>query len=153
MWRFRFRFAAPPETVETFTRDGSRLAGEGSGTVSIRTPAGCEFTAALPFERELPRACGAARPAAISAAVRPRRARAGARTRFRFRASTPTGPLPAATIRFAGRRVRTNARGKATIVVRLRPGRHRARITKAGLRSGTVTVTARRGRRSPALTG
>ena len=143
MWGFRFRFAAPPETVETFTRQGRALGGEGSGTVSIRTPGGCEFKAALPFERELPRACTAARPAAISAAVRPRRARAGARTRFRFRASTPMGPLPAATIRFAGRRLRTNARGRATVVVRLGPGRHRARIRKPGLRSGAVTVTVR----------
>ena len=153
MWGFRFRFTAPPETVETFARDGARLAADGSGTVSIRTPTGCEFTAVLPFERELPRACAAGRPAAISAAVSPRRARAGARTPFRFRASTPTGPLPGATIRFAGRRLRTNARGRATIVVRLRPGRHRARVTKPGLRPGAVTVTARRGGRSPALTG
>jgi S-formylglutathione hydrolase FrmB len=145
MWGFRFRFAAPPETVESFTRQGRRLAGEGGGSVSIRTPAGCEFKAALPFEREVPPACTAARPAAISAAVRPRRTRAGARTRFRFRAATPMGPLPAATVRFAGRRLRMNTRGRATIVVRLRPGRHRARITKPGLRSDAVTVTVRRG--------
>ncbi len=156
MWGLSYRFGAPPEEVETFTRTGNRLAGAGSGTVSIRTQAGCVLTATLPFERELPVTCTATRPVAITGTVTPRRARAGQRTRFRFRASTPTGPLATATIRFAGRTVRTDGRGRATMVARLGPGRHRARFTSSGLRPATVTVNARATRRAdpaPRFTG
>jgi len=156
MWSLTFRFSAPPEEVETFTRAGDRITGAGAGTVSIRTRAGCVLTATLPFDRELPGSCTAARPVAITGAVTPRRTRARQPTRFHFRAATPTGPLAAATIRFAGRTVRTDGRGRATMVARLGPGRHRARFTSSGLRSATVTVHARAGRRAgatPRFTG
>ena len=155
MWGFEFSFRAPPEELITFTRSGDRLTGTGSGTALIRTPAGCSITVSLPFERALPRTCSGARPATISARVTPRTTRAGRRTRFRFRASTATGPLAGATVRFAGRSVRTGGRGTATMTARLRPGRYRARFTRPGLRSATVTVTVRpagRSTRDPRLT-
>jgi S-formylglutathione hydrolase FrmB len=156
MWGFEFVFRAAPEELITFTRTGDRLAGTGSGTASIRTPAGCSITVSVPFERELPRTCTAARAVTIRARVTPRATSAGRRTRFRFRASTPTGPLAGASVRFAGRRVRTGRRGTATMLARLRAGRYRARFTSPGLRPATVTVRVRpaaRSPREPRLTG
>lgn len=156
MWDLGYRFARPPETVETFALNGRRLTAAGSGTVTIRTSAGCEFTASLPFERELPKSCTAARPAAIAGTVRPRRVRAGRRTRFRFRATTPAGPLSGATIRFAGRRVRTNRHGRASVTLRFRrPVRRRVGFKKTGLRSARATVVVRRAARRarPRFTG
>jgi phosphatidylinositol-3-phosphatase len=65
-------------------------------------------------------------------AVRPRRASAGARTSFHFRLRADL-PLcrQGATIRFAGRRVRTNRKGTARLVVRPRGRRLTARATSA----------------------
>jgi len=60
MWGLRFRFAAPPSTVARFERSGRKLAATGSGTVEIRGRRGCRFNAELPFERQLPPACGRA---------------------------------------------------------------------------------------------
>jgi hypothetical protein len=82
---------------------------------------------------------------AISLSVRPRTVAAGRRVRFRFHATTAVGgqalAVGAATIRFAGRRTRTDARGSATIVARLiRPGRYVAGAAKAGLRSAQASV-------------
>jgi S-formylglutathione hydrolase FrmB len=57
MWRFRFAFAAAPEQINTFSLEGNRLRGRGSGRVSIRASGGCRFVATLPFSRRLPRAC------------------------------------------------------------------------------------------------
>jgi sugar lactone lactonase YvrE len=77
--------------------------------------------------------------------VRPRRARVGVRTRFRFRATAGRRPVRRATIRFAGRRARTNPRGLARITVRLRRARrYRATATKRGLRRGSVRIRAKR---------
>jgi hypothetical protein len=152
MWGLRYRFAAPPEAVEEFARDGSSLSGKGSGTVTIVTRAGCELTAALPFQRELPASCAGTRRVRITASLAPRHARAGKRTRFRFRASTPAGPLSGARVAFAGHTLRTGRSGRAAIRLRLRRGRHRARFTKAGLRPASASVVVRRGAR-PSFTG
>ena len=54
MWGMRFEFASPPETVQTFARDGNVLRGQGSGTVLIQSRGACSFEAVLPFERTLP---------------------------------------------------------------------------------------------------
>jgi S-formylglutathione hydrolase FrmB len=54
-WGFRFAFAKPPATVETFHLDGSRLSGSGSGTVRIRRPDGRTLTKTLPFSVVLPK--------------------------------------------------------------------------------------------------
>lgn len=60
MWGFGFAFAAPPVELITFSLEGHRLRGRGSGTVRIRTPGGCRFVATLPFERTLSSDCRAA---------------------------------------------------------------------------------------------
>jgi len=59
----------------------------------------------------------------------------------------------ALTAPVAGERVRTDRRGRAVVVERLRrPGRYRARATRAGMRSGSVSVRAVR-RAGPRFTG
>ncbi|KKL19788.1 hypothetical protein LCGC14_2461970, partial [marine sediment metagenome] len=88
----------------------------------------------------------------IRMTVRPRKVRADRRRRFRFRVTTVRGGkrrvVRAVTIRLAGRRARTNRRGRATIVKRFRrPGRYRARASKRGLRRGTASVRVVRRRR------
>jgi hypothetical protein len=85
------------------------------------------------------------RPPRIRLSVRPRRTRVARRaTRFRFAAvvaGRPRRPVGRALIRFAGRKMRTNRRGRATIRVRFRSaGRHRARAIKRGMRRGTAWV-------------
>jgi hypothetical protein len=94
-------------------------------------------------------------PPRIRLAVRPRRVAAGARRRFAFRASVLRNgrrrAVRGALIRFAGRRARTDRRGRATIVRRLnRPGRYRARASRRGLRPGRAVV---RVTRPPRFTG
>jgi SMP-30/gluconolaconase/LRE-like protein len=83
----------------------------------------------------------------IYLSVRPRRVVAGRRVSFRFRArsgrSRRSRPVRRATIRFAGRRKRTNRRGYARISVRLRrAGRYRAVASKRGMRRGSLRVRA-----------
>ena len=74
--------------------------------------------------------------------VRPRRVRAGMRVRFRFRAQPVAGPCArGATVRFAGRRARTNRRGRAVIAVRLRrTGRRPATLSKPGCARSRASV-------------
>ena len=73
--------------------------------------------------------------------------RAGATRRFVFRVTFRidgrTRTVAGAEIRFAGRKARTNSRGKATITANLRSGPHPAIVTKRGLKFGKVAVTAR----------
>jgi sugar lactone lactonase YvrE len=88
----------------------------------------------------------------IRLSVHPRRVRAGARRRFRFKATVRRArrpvAIPRATVRFAGRQARTNRRGIARITVRLtRARRYGAVATKRGLRRGTTGVRAVRARR------
>jgi hypothetical protein len=98
---------------------------------------------------------GAPRPRAaprIRLRVRPRRARAGAWRRFRFRATVRRGrrhrAVRGAVVRFAGRRKRTNRRGRVAFVARFRvPARRRATARKRGLRAGRAHIRVRRRRR------
>jgi S-formylglutathione hydrolase FrmB len=53
MWGMRFTFSQPPEVVETFTRSGDRLRGDGQGTVHLETDSGCDFDVELPFDIDL----------------------------------------------------------------------------------------------------
>ncbi len=53
MWDLRFRFATPPDVLETFVRDGDRLRGEGKGDVVLRTADGCQLDATLPFDLDV----------------------------------------------------------------------------------------------------
>ncbi|MCW3014910.1 MAG: hypothetical protein JWO02_2002 [Solirubrobacterales bacterium] len=81
----------------------------------------------------------------LAVTVTPRRALAGALLLFRFRATGAGRPVAGALIRFAGRRVRTNRTGRATILVRLRrTGTHRVQATKAGLTQANAGVAVRR---------
>ncbi|MDQ6915705.1 MAG: hypothetical protein M3155_07845 [Actinomycetota bacterium] len=97
----------------------------------------------------------------IGLAVRPSTAVAGRRTRLRFSVFTsttgPRRPLAGAQIQVAGRSLRSDGRGHATVLVRFaRPGRYRAIATKPGLRRGIATVRVRPpqgGRRGPRFTG
>ena len=82
----------------------------------------------------------------LSLNVRPRRVRAGSRVRFSFQVSQRSGAARAAAsrgaiVRFAGRRVRTDSRGRASVVVRLRSaGSHRVTATKRGFRGARSSV-------------
>lgn len=83
--------------------------------------------------------------------VFPRRARTGRRMRFRFRVTARVRgkwrPIRRALVRFAGKRVRTNRRGRARIRVRLRrTGRRRARASRRGYRRGSAVIRVRRRR-------
>jgi polyvinyl alcohol dehydrogenase (cytochrome) len=82
--------------------------------------------------------------ARIKLSVKPRRVVAGRKTVFRFTARASGNALKDTRVRFAGHTVRTNRRGIAKIVTRLRRGRHTARATKSGFHAGSVTVRAQR---------
>jgi dienelactone hydrolase len=85
--------------------------------------------------------------------ARPRATVTGRRTRFRFQVTAAGRPVPRALVRFAGRRVRTNRRGRAAVRKRFgRAGLYRARATRSGMRSASARVRVVR-RVSPALTG
>ena len=80
-------------------------------------------------------------------AASPRRVVAGVRTLFSFRATVRVDrrdrPVAGAKVRFAGHAAKTDRRGRARIVARLRsPTRYRARATVAALRAGSATVHA-----------
>jgi hypothetical protein len=83
----------------------------------------------------------------IKLVARPRRARTGRLTRFRFRATVRGHALRGATVRFGRRRVRTGRRGRAVLRMRVHhSGRHRARVTKRGFRTGRATIRTKRRR-------
>jgi hypothetical protein len=79
-------------------------------------------------------------------AVWPGRARGGEARAFAIRVLTGDHrPVRGALVRFAGRRARTDARGRARIAVgALRPGRVVVRASKAGFSGARATVVVRR---------
>ena len=82
-------------------------------------------------------------PPTLRLSISPRRVTAGRAVRFRLRARWSDGlPGAALPIRFAGRRLRTDAYGRASLRVRLRPGVARARAGR-GLAVATVRVRTR----------
>jgi hypothetical protein len=86
-----------------------------------------------------PRA-GSPRPR-LRLSVRPRRARPGQHTRFRFRTTAGRTAARGVRIRFAGRTVRTGRGGRAKLVRRLsRPGRYRVIATKRNFVRATAAV-------------
>jgi hypothetical protein len=94
------------------------------------------YTTTAGFEA---RGCAARKPPKLRLWVKPRRVTAGKRTTFRFKVRRRAGgadhPIRGATVRLAGRRVRTGARGRARLELTLgRPGLYRARAAKKGLR-------------------
>ena len=83
--------------------------------------------------------------AGLRLSVTPRRTIVGRLTRFRFVVlGAGRHPLAGVVVRFDGRRVRTNRRGRATLSTRLRHvGRYHATAARRGLGSSSITVTAR----------
>jgi hypothetical protein len=87
---------------------------------------------------------GSQPPLAVS--VRPRRARTGTLTRFRFLVTSGTShrPVAGARILFAGRRTRTDRAGRARLrIVVHRAGLRRVVAMHAGLRRGVARVCVR----------
>ena len=136
-WGLRFAFAEPPAELETFRRDGNVLTGEGSGRLTITTESGCELTATLPFELELP--LGVCTDGRLRLKVAPRRVRAGTTVRLRLRATTLVAgrrmPVAGARFRVGRRSAVAGRRGRARMKVRIpsRARRLRVRAAKSGL--------------------
>jgi hypothetical protein len=91
---------------------------------------------------------GQSRRSRLRLKVRPRRTRAGRRTRFRFKVTARVRGkrrlVRGVRIRLAGRRARTNRRGRARIRLRFnRPGRYRVRARKKGMRGASKWVRVR----------
>ncbi len=149
MWGLRYRFAAPPPAVATFTRDGGALHGRGSGIVTLAdTATGCAVRATLPFDAPVPSArCGR-----LAARVSPRAVRAGRRAVLRVHVTragldgTPE-PLAGAIVRLGHRQFGTDGAGRATIVHRFRPGAVRRSVRIADRRGHRVVVHVRIRRR------
>jgi phosphatidylinositol-3-phosphatase len=81
----------------------------------------------------------------ITLKVRPKRPPAGKKVKFRFRArSEVPACITGVAIRFAGRRVTTNAVGKAKLKMRAPGGKHRAKAFTADCGSARARVRARR---------
>ena len=148
-------FASPrhyPRGYDVRVRGGEAISAPGKRLLRVRTCTGrrrVEVTL-TPGGGNFRADCRAPRtdPTKIHVRVRPRRVRAGRRTRFRFRVTVRRGrPLRGALIRFAGRRARTNRRGRASLRVRLgRRGRRRVVVSKRGYRRGRATVRVLRPR-------
>lgn len=90
---------------------------------------------------------------AIRASVRPPRAVAGRRTCFRFRVEFETGAaVEQARIRFAGKRARTDERGRAAVCKRPdAAGRRTAHVRKPGFAAARLTIRVLR--RAPSRAG
>jgi hypothetical protein len=162
-----FNFLAPPDrTVPALPAVGpadSRVTG-GNCAIQPATLGGVPLPPypvppnAMPRQEpgrpRRPSGCGASDGAAPGAAcirlsVSPSRVKPGRRTRFSFHATVRsrgrTQPVARALIRFRGGHARTNRRGRAAIVRRLRrSGNYLARATKRGLRAGNAIVRVRR---------
>jgi hypothetical protein len=138
--------------METLTRcaEGTLRGGTVGGQLDTVTPL-------VSDDRPTPQKRASSQPAArkLRLSVRPRRVRADRRTRLRFRATALSGalrrPVRGATVRFAGRRVRTDGHGRASMVVRLhRAGRRRviAALPTGATAAATLRVI-RRGAAKP----
>ena len=106
--------------------------GDGSSdTVSSRAPC---VAAGVPPTRP--------RPPALRLAVRPRRVRTGRLVHLRLRArSSSRSCISGARVRVAGRAVRTNRRGRATLTLRfVRAGARRVRATHRGCRAARTSL-------------
>jgi hypothetical protein len=88
-------------------------------------------------------------PGRIKLTIAPARVRAGRLTSFRVRTTVTrrgrTQPVARATVHFAGKLFRTDARGRRQIAARLnQTGRREGRASKSGLRKGYAYVSVRR---------
>jgi hypothetical protein len=86
-------------------------------------------------------------PAKIRLTVAPKRVRAGKRVRVRFRVAKIEGCTRGVTIRFAGKRVKTNRNGRASLRVKpRRSGRPKVTARKSGCRAASARVRVLRRR-------
>ena len=134
-----------PDRSRDQLRDVAARLAPGSGNALENDYVETAIAADLPFPRVARRpscagAAGRGTAGGLRLSVRPRVTVAGRRTRFVFRL---TGRRAASrpTIRLAGRSVRPDRRGRATLVLRLRAGRYAAR---AGGATARVVVRPRR---------
>jgi hypothetical protein len=81
----------------------------------------------------------------IKGSVKPGRTHAGERTCFKFKAKRPTGaPMKKVQVKFAGKRARTDQRGKATICKRFKDsGVRHPRLRKRGHERAKLKVRVR----------
>jgi hypothetical protein len=155
--RFRFRADTQvrvprrlyPKGYDVSVKGGEAISLSNTGSLHLRSCRGRK-TVSVVVTRGTGKVsgdCAAARE--IKLVVRPGRARAGHRTRFHFATTVIRAgkrrAVRGARIRFAGHGVRTNRRGRATLVLRLgHTGRRAARASKKGLVGGTARVRVRR---------
>ncbi|MEJ7784215.1 MAG: alpha/beta hydrolase family protein [Solirubrobacteraceae bacterium] len=145
MWGLRFRFAAPPEAVARFERDGVVLRGEGVGTVTLARQ-GCSFTADLPFERSLPSVAAGDDCGRLRVRVAPREFRAGERASVRVRVVRAAGgrtfPISGALVRVGRSEARTDDRGRAVLRHRFAgyPGQRSVRVAAPGFERVLVAL-------------
>jgi hypothetical protein len=84
-------------------------------------------------------------PRQASLAAGPPAARAGRTTRFTFVARSGGDPLRYAHVRFAGRELAVDDRGRASVTLRIaRPGRYRATLVRPGYRRAAVAIRVTR---------
>jgi hypothetical protein len=126
----------------------------GRHTVTKTATDKCGNSATASFTYEVARAAVAgAKTKKLKLSVTPRTAVVGDPARFAFRVTSRGKAVSGATVTFAGKRVRTDRRGRAPVSARLaRVGRSTARATKRGYRAATVTVRGVEVR-APAFTG
>jgi len=145
MWGLRLKFAAPPEEVARFERDGAVLRGEGAGTVTLARQ-GCSFTADLPFERSLPSVAAGDDCGRLRVRVAPREFRAGERASVRVRVVRAAGgrtfPISGALVRVGRSEARTDDRGRAVLRHRFAgyPGQRSVRVAAPGFERALVAL-------------
>lgn len=132
----RYAFAAPPEDLVRFERDGDVLRVTGpDARVTITTPGGCAAGGRLPLKVDL----GGDPCARLRPRVRPRRVRPGRRTLLRVR----TG-MPGARVRAGRVRARADDAGLALVRSRFTwPRARRIVATHPDRRPGRVRVRVR----------
>lgn len=144
LWGIGYRFAPKPDGVVRVRRSGSALSLSGARTTATLTlPGGCGATVALPATIELPVA-SCTPPATLRASVTPRTVTRGRPARLRIRL---TPAVPGARVRLGTYRVRTDARGRATIRGCFKTtGRRTLVIAAPGYRRATVPIRLRASR-------
>lgn len=154
----RIGYFFPRSSAEVGVGTASRLTGPLAQLLGGETAQALGLLVHLDFQAEVTADAPATRPhstppppgraqPAIRLTVRPEHGRTSRRFRLRLRATAAGRPVAGAAIRLAGRRTRTDSRGRATLTVRLRrPGRHTAIATADGLRPGRASIRVKRGK-------
>jgi S-formylglutathione hydrolase FrmB len=139
LWGVRYRLDPAPQGIVRFRRSGNELAMSGAATTATLTfPGGCGATVALPATVAIP-ACD--EPRTLAARATPRTLTRGRRARLAVRV---TPAVPGALVRLGKYRVRTDARGRATIRGCLKTSGTRSLVVSApGYRRASVRIRVR----------